>query len=75
MLRWAAAALTAAVMTGFAVLLLAGRYVREGPVLVTFSETHGLHRGDVGIMAAWALGMIGLLTSLLAQRRSRRSRH
>jgi hypothetical protein len=71
MLRWVGALLTAAVLSGFAVLLLTGEYVREGPVLVTLTATHGIHRGDVGIAAFWALGMIGLLIALLAGRRDR----
>ena len=71
MLRWAGALLTAAVMSGFAFLLLTGDYIREGPVLVTLSETHGIHRGDVGIVSFSAVGMIGLLIALLAPPRSR----
>ncbi|CCH85951.1 protein of unknown function [Modestobacter italicus] len=59
--------LTAAVMSAFAVLLLTGDYIREGPVLVTLSETHGIHRGDVGIVAFWTLGMIGLLIAALSR--------
>ncbi|WP_138758789.1 hypothetical protein [Modestobacter altitudinis] len=61
MLRWAGALLTAAVLSAFAFLLLTGDYIREGPVLVSLSEAHGIHRGDVGIVAFWTIGMIGLL--------------
>ena len=53
MVRWVGALLTAAVLSGFAFLLLTGDYIREGPVLVTLSESHGIHRGDVGIVAFW----------------------
>ncbi|WP_138734438.1 hypothetical protein [Modestobacter excelsi] len=67
MVRWVGALLTAAVLSGFAFLLLTGDYIREGPVLVTLSETHGIHRGDVGIVAFWTIGMIGLLTAVLAR--------
>ena len=67
MLRWVGVLLTAAVLSGFAVLLLTGDYIREGPVLVTLSETHGIHRGDVGIVAFWTLGMIGLLIAALSR--------
>ena len=67
MLRWVGVLLTAAVLSGFAFLLLTGDYIREGPVLVTLSETHGIHRGDVGIVAFWALGMIGLLIAALSR--------
>ena len=68
MLRWAGAAVAAAAMTGFAFLLLSGQYIREGPVLLSLTETHGIHRGDVGIVAVWALGMLGLLVALRAGR-------
>ena len=67
MLRWVGVLLTAAVLSGFAVLLLTGDYIREGPVLVTLSESHGIHRGDVGIVAFWTLGMIGLLIAALSR--------
>ncbi|WP_041794876.1 hypothetical protein [Modestobacter italicus] len=67
MFRWVGVLLTAAVMSAFAVLLLTGDYIREGPVLVTLSETHGIHRGDVGIVAFWTLGMIGLLIAALSR--------
>jgi len=60
---------TALVLSGFAVLLLSGQYVREGPVLVTLTATHGIHRGDLGVAAAWLLGMIGLLAGVLSGRR------
>jgi hypothetical protein len=61
MLRWAGVLLTTAVLSGFAVLLLTGDYIREGPVLLSLSATHGIHRGDLGIVAAWVLGEIGVL--------------
>src|SRR4051812_43741404 len=69
MLRWVGALMTAAVLSGFAVLLLTGDYVREGPVLLTLTATHGIHRGDVGIVSFWTLGMIGLSIALFARRR------
>ena len=70
-IRWTGAVVTALVLSGFALLLLSGQYVREGPVLVTLTASHGIHRGDLGIVAAWLLGMIGLLTGVLAGRRQR----
>jgi hypothetical protein len=71
MLRWLGALLTAMVMTGFALLLLSGEYIREGPVVVTLSEAHGIHRGDVGIVSFWVLGMIGLGINLASSQRRR----
>jgi hypothetical protein len=68
MVRWLGALLAAAVMSVFAVLLLTGDYVREGPVLVQLSTTHGIHRGDVGIVSLWTLGMLSLLAVVVAGR-------
>jgi hypothetical protein len=68
MFRWVGALMTTAVLSGFAVLLLTGDYIREGPVLLSLTATHGIHRGDVGVVAFWTLGMIGLLIVLLTTR-------
>jgi hypothetical protein len=72
MLRWAGALLAVAALSVFAVLLLTGDYIREGPVLVTLSATHGIHRGDLGVVAVWALGVIGVLVGVLGPRRQSR---
>jgi asparagine N-glycosylation enzyme membrane subunit Stt3 len=68
MVRWLGAMLAAAIMSVFAVLLLTGDYVREGPVLVRLSTTHGIHRGDLGIVSLWTLGMLSLLAVVIAGR-------
>ena len=62
-LQWLGVLIAAVVLTGFAVLLLTGEYIRSGPVLVRLSEDHGIHRGDIGIVAFWTLGMFGLALS------------
>jgi len=72
MRRWAGALLATAVLSGFAVLLLTGEYLREGPVVLALTATHGIHRGDVGIVAGWALGVIGVLTCALSRPRGPR---
>ncbi len=68
-LRWLLALVAAAVLSAFAVLLVAGQYRDEGPVLVTLTAGHGLHRGDVFVLAGWAAGVISLLGLLLPRRR------
>ena len=73
MLRWTGALLTTAVLSGFAVLLLTGDYIRQGPVLLTLTYNHGIHRGDVGIVAGWVLGEIGVLGCALGGRSARRN--
>ena len=47
-------------MSGFAFLLLTGRYINDGPVLVTLSSEHGLHEGDLFVIAGWAVSMVAL---------------
>ncbi len=66
MLRWLVALIAAAVLTVFAALLLNGQYRAEGPVVLTLSETHGIHRGDVLVAGGWLIGIIaiGVLTAV-----------
>jgi hypothetical protein len=65
-LRWLSALVVAAVLSGFAVLLLTGQYVNEGPVLVRLTRTHGVHVGDLFVVLGWAAALLavgGLLRS------------
>lgn len=57
------ALVVAAVLTLFAVLLLTGRYINDGPILVRVDDAHGLHAGDLFIIAGWvaAMASLGLL--------------
>ena len=74
MLRWLCASVVAAVVSGFAVLLVTGRYVKDGPVVASVSSSHGIHEGDVFVLAGWALSMVALaVLTTLAARRGRRS--
>ena len=50
----------AAALTGFAVLLLVARYPKAGPVLIALSPTHGIHLGDVFVVATWAISVFAL---------------
>ena len=54
MFRMLAAALLAVVATAAAARLIIGHYPHEGP-FVSISATHGIHVGDLAIMAVWAL--------------------
>ena len=60
-LRWLCALIVGAVLSGFAFLLLTGRYVNDGPVLVALSATHGLHLGDLFIATGWAVAMLAVV--------------
>jgi len=68
-LRWGSAAVTAAVLTGFALLLVTGEYANDGPVLLTITSRHGLHEGDLFVIAGWAVALVALLVALLVPRR------
>ncbi len=66
MLRWLSALVVAGIVSAFAVLLLTGRYINEGPVLVRLSQTHGVHVGDLFVVLGWAAALLavgGLLWS------------
>jgi len=57
------------VLTGFALLLVTGRYLADGPVVLSFSGAHGLHEGDLLVAAGWAVGVAAVVR--LLTRRSR----
>ena len=64
MLRWSCALVVAGIVSGFTVLLLTGRYHNDGPVVVALTGSHGLHAGDLFVLAGWAvaMGALGLLS-------------
>lgn len=45
--------------TGVATALVAGHHPWEGPELVEFTETHGLHIGDLPILVVSVIGIGG----------------
>ena len=59
-LRWLSALLIAAVLSAFAVLLLTGRYLADGPVLLRFDLEHGIHAGDLFIVLGWAAALLAV---------------
>jgi len=71
-IRALSALVVAGVLSGFAFLLLTGRYLNDGPVLVTLSANHGLHAGDLFVIAGWAVAMVAVL--VLTVRPGRRDR-
>jgi hypothetical protein len=60
MIRWSCALVVGAVLSGFAFLLLTGRYIDDGPVVVTLGAGHGLHAGDLFVLAGWAVAIAAL---------------
>ncbi|NEK59040.1 hypothetical protein GCU56_14305 [Geodermatophilus sabuli] len=73
MLRWLFALVVAVIVSAFALLLITGQYVNDGPVLVTVSRGHGIHLGDLFIVSGWAAALLSELGLLVTSgRRSRR---
>ncbi|SDX49082.1 hypothetical protein SAMN05661080_00150 [Modestobacter sp. DSM 44400] len=60
LLHWLCVLVAAGVLTGFALLLLTGKYVSDGPVVVAVTHDHGVHAGDPFVVAGWALGMLAV---------------
>jgi hypothetical protein len=60
-LRWLCALVVGAVVTWFSLLLITGHYSEEGPVLFSLLPNHGLHRGDLFVIAGWAVSLLALL--------------
>jgi hypothetical protein len=69
-MRWLCALVVGAVLTGFAFLLLTGRYLNDGGVVVSLGGGHGLHVGDFFVLAGWGSAMTALV--VLARRPGRR---
>ncbi|WP_166533489.1 hypothetical protein [Blastococcus xanthinilyticus] len=61
MLRWLCALVCGGVLSGFAFLLVTGEYANEGPILLTVSRNHGLHAGDLFVLAGWAVAVLAVL--------------
>ncbi len=71
MFRWLCAAAIGFVLTGFAFLLITGRYINDGPVVATVTENRGLHVGDLFVLLGWvaAVAALAALTSAAGRRR------
>lgn len=65
MFRWLFVLVTGGVLTGFTLLLVTGRYINDGPVVVSLTRNHGLHAGDLFVVAGWAVGIAALLALAL----------
>ncbi len=67
--RWVCAAVAGAVLSGFAFLLVTGRYANDGPVLLQLWAGHGLHLGDLFVATGWAVAMVMLAVLAWPHRR------
>jgi hypothetical protein len=59
--RWLYALVIGGIVSGFTVLLLTGRYINDGPVVITLAKSHGLHVGDLFVIAGWVVAMVALV--------------
>jgi len=48
----------AGIVSAFAVLLVTGEYVNDGPVLLRLGPDHGIHLGDVFVVTGWAAALL-----------------
>ncbi|MET0765872.1 MAG: hypothetical protein ABWY29_13485 [Blastococcus sp.] len=69
MARWLYVVVIGAVVSGFAFLLLTGQYINDGPVLVSLGHDHGLHEGDLFVVAGWLASMAALVALAASSRR------
>lgn len=69
LLRWSCALVTAAVLTGFGLLLVTGKYVNEGPTVVSVTKSHGLYEVDVFVIAGWVVATCALAVLALTSGR------
>ena len=60
MLRLLCSSVVGAVLSGFTFLLLTGEYINDGRVLLSLAGSHGLHIGDMFVLAGWAVAMAAL---------------
>ena len=69
MIRWLYATVAEVVLSGFTFLLLTGRYINEGPVVLSLSLRHGLHSGDLSVLAGWVVATWAVVALVLSRRR------
>ena len=60
-LRWLCALVVGGIVSAFTFLLLTGRYINDGPVVIALTDSHGLHAGDLFVIAGWAVAMATLV--------------
>ena len=68
MVRWLCATVVEVVLSGFAFLLLTGRYINEGRVVVVLTRAHGLHAGDLFVLTGWGVATAAVVTLALTRR-------
>jgi hypothetical protein len=59
--RWLYVLVVGGIVSGFTLLLITGRYINDGPVVITLTRSHGLHAGDLFVITGWAVAMAALV--------------
>ena len=72
MLRWLCALAAGSILSGFAFLLLTGRYSNDGPTVTEVAPGRGLHAGDLFVIAGWAVGMVAIALLVVSSSPRRR---
>ena len=60
-MRWLYVLVVGGIVSGFTLLLITGRYINDGPVVITLTRSHGLHAGDLFVITGWAVAMAALV--------------
>ncbi len=68
-LRWICAAVVGTVLSGFAVLLVTGQHISDGPIVLPLTEAHGLHLRDVLVLLGWVVSMSMLVVLVATHQR------
>ncbi|PWJ55159.1 hypothetical protein SAMN06264364_10480 [Quadrisphaera granulorum] len=71
-LLWTATAVAVVVLSAFFVLIVSGRVVTEGPVVMVLTRTHGIHVGDLFALAGWGVAVLALVASAMTSSRAAR---
>ena len=61
--------MVAIVVTGFALLLVTGHYINDGPVLASVTPSHGIHEGDIFVIIGWLVAMVSVAVLVMSPRR------
>jgi hypothetical protein len=65
-LRWLCALVVGAVVSWFALMLVAGQGAEQGPILFAVWPGHGVHRSDLLVLAGWLVSLLALLVLVVA---------
>jgi hypothetical protein len=68
LIRWVCALVVVGVLSCFAFLLVTGRHLADGPVILRVTEDRGLHEGDLFVGVGWAVAVLAAVVLTLRRR-------